>query len=134
MLALCEPTAKGNEHELTTLKRQIPEDLRCGAAKGRHTLLAYDRAIVDFIYAYTLKQSTSIHVVTRWKDSFAPMTTMARPVDRAHPANALVISDETVLFNNTPGAWRKITVKAADSDEIHVLLTNELNFPPRRAQ
>jgi|ERR1035437_4893520 hypothetical protein len=34
-----------------TLKRQPSEDLRCGAAKGRRTLPAYDRAIVDFRYA-----------------------------------------------------------------------------------
>ena len=58
------------------------------------------------------------------------MTVMPRPVDRANPVNALVISDETLYFNNAPGSWRRITVKSPDSDEIHVLLTNEMNLPP----
>ena len=58
------------------------------------------------------------------------MTAMPRPIDRSHRANALVISDETVYFNNSPGAWRRITVKSADSDEIHILLTNEMTLPP----
>jgi hypothetical protein len=51
-LALAQPTARGLEHEITTLKRQASEDLRCGATKGQHTLLAYDRAVIDFQYAY----------------------------------------------------------------------------------
>ena len=51
------------------------------------------------------------------------MTAMPRPIDRSHRANALVISDETVYFNNSPGAWRRITVKSADSDKIHIFNT-----------
>ena len=50
------PTARGIEHEITTLKRQDKEDLRCGAAKGRSILLVYDAAIIDFQYAYNLNQ------------------------------------------------------------------------------
>jgi hypothetical protein len=38
-LALAQATARGTAHELTTLKRQAAEHLRCGATKGQHTLL-----------------------------------------------------------------------------------------------
>ena len=56
-LTFCEPTARGTEHELKALKGVAPAVLRCGAAKGQSTLLVYDRAIVDFLYAYNLTQS-----------------------------------------------------------------------------
>lgn len=127
---LVRPTARGIEHEITTLKRQDKQDLRCGAAKGRSTLLVYDAAIIDFQYAYNLKQSKSIYILTAWKDNLAPMTAMPREVDRSKPANALVISDETLYFNNTPGVWRRITASCPDSDEIYVTLTNQMNLSP----
>jgi len=129
-LDLIQPTARGTEHEITTLKRQSPEDLSCGATKGKHTLMTYDSAVIDFRYAFNLKQSKSIYILTRSKDNLVPLTVMPRPVDRANPVNALVISDETLYFNNAPGTWRRITVKSPDSDEIHVLLTNEMTLPP----
>lgn len=127
---LVRPTARGIEHEITTLKRQDKQDLRCGAAKGRSTLLVYDAAIIDFQYAYNLKQSKSIYILTAWKDNLAPMTAMPREVDRTKPANALVISDETLYFNNTPGVWRRITASCPDSDEIYITLTNQMNLFP----
>ena len=129
-LALAQPTERGTEHELTTLKRPAAEDLRCGATKGQHTLLVYDRAGIDFQYAYNLKQSKSIYLLTRWKDNLAPLTASARPIDRAHPANQLILSDETVTFNDTPGTWRKMTAQAPDSDALHILLSNEMTLPP----
>jgi hypothetical protein len=127
---LVRPTDAGTEHEITTLKRQDTEQLRCGAAKGRSTLMVYDMAIVDFRYAYNLKQSRSVYQITGWKDSLAPLTVMPRPIDRANPANALVTADETVYFNNTHGAWRRITATCPDSDEVYVTLTNEMTLPP----
>ena len=129
-LTFCEPTARGTQHEIKALKGVAPTVLRCGATKGQSTLLAYDRAIVDFHYAYNLKQTKSIYVLTQWKENLAPLTTLLRAFDADHPANRLVISDETVLFNNTPGTWRKITSRSADSDEIYITLTNELTLPP----
>ena len=127
---LVRPTAAGVEHEMTTLKRQDKDQLRCGATKGKHTLMTYDSAVIDFRYAFNLKQSKSIHILTRSRDNLAPMTVMPRQVDRANPGNALVVSDETLYFNNAPGPWRRITVKSPDSDEIHILLTNEMTLPP----
>jgi hypothetical protein len=127
---LARPTARGIEHEITTLKRQDKEDLRCGAAKGRSTLLVYDAAIIDFQYAYNLKQSKSIYILTAWKDNFAPMTAIPREIDRTNPANALIISDETIYFNNTPGVWRRITANCPDSDEIYITLTNQMTLSP----
>jgi IS4 transposase len=129
-LTFCEPTERGVEHEIKALKGVTPAVLRCGAAKGQSTLLVYDRAIVDFIYAYNLKQSKSIYICTQWKENLAPMTTTPRAFDRDHPANRLVISDETVYFNNTPGPWRKITSYNADNGEIFITLTNEMTLPP----
>jgi len=127
---LALPTARGTEHEITTLKRQDKEELRCGAAKGRSTLMVYDAAIIDFQYAYNLKQSKSIYILTAWKDNLAPMTVIPREIDRANPANELVISDETLYFNNTPGLWRRITASCPDSDEIYITLTNQMNHSP----
>jgi hypothetical protein len=127
---LCRPTATGVEHELTTLKRQDKDQLRCGAIKGRSTLLDYDKAIVDFQWSYNLKQSKSIYLVTGWKENFAPMTVMPQAVDAANPANALVIADETVYFNNTPGVWRRITAGCPDSNGLYVTLTNQMTLPP----
>ena len=127
---LARPTARGTEHEITTLKRQDPQDLRCGATKGRSTLFVYDAAIIDFQFAYNLKQSKSVYILTAWKDNLAPLTVMPRPIDRANPANALVISDETLSFNNTPGAWRRITASCPDSDEIYITLTNQMALSP----
>lgn len=127
---LVRPTARGIEHEITTLKRQDPQELRCGATKGHSTLMVYDAAIIDFQYAYNLKQSKSIYILTAWKDNLAPMTAMPREIDRANPANALVISDETLYFNNTPGTWRRITASCPDSDEIYITLTNQMTLTP----
>ena len=127
---LVRPTAAGVEHEMTTLKRQDKEQLRCGAPKGKSTLMSYDKAVVDFQFAYNLKQSKSIYQVTGWKDNFAPLTVIPRPIDRSNPANALVIADETVYFDNTPGTWRRITASCPDSDELYVTLTNEMTLPP----
>ena len=127
---LVRPTAAGLEHEITTLRRQDKDQLRCGAAKGKSTLMVYDKAVVDFRFAYNLKQSKSIYQVTGWKDNFAPMTVMPRPIDRSNPANALVSADETVYFNNTPGPWRRITATCPDSKEVYVTLTNEMTLPP----
>lgn len=124
------PTARGLEHEITTLKRQDKEDLRCGATKGRSTLLVYDSAIIDFQFAYNLKQSKSIYILTAWKNNLAPLTAMPRPVDPTHPANALIISDETLYFNNTPGTWRRITARCPDSEEIYITLTNQMTLSP----
>lgn len=129
-LALALATARGTEHEITTLKRQAPEELRCGATKGQSTLFVYDCAIIDFIYAYNLKQSKSVYILTRWKDNLAPMTVIPRGIERSNPVNGLVISDETVCFNNTPGQWRRITATCPDSDEIYVVLTNQMTLPP----
>lgn len=127
---LARPTARGIEHEITTLKRQDKEELRCGAAKGRSTLMVYDAAIIDFQYAYNLKQSKSIYILTAWKGNLAPMTVLPREIDRTNPANALVISDETIYFNNTPGVWRRITASCPDSDEIYISLTNQMKHSP----
>lgn len=127
---LVRPTARGIEHEITTLKRQDKQELRCGAAKGRSTLMVYDAAIIDFQYAYNLKQSKSVYILTAWKDNLAPLTVIPREIDRAKPANALVIRDETIFFNNTPGVWRRITASCPDSDEIYITLTNQMSLSP----
>ena len=102
---LAQPTARGIEHEITTLKRLDKQDLRCGAGKGNSTLFVYDSAIVDFQFAYNLKQSKSVYVITDWKDNFAPMTLIPREVDRGHPANALIVSDETAYFSRNFGVF-----------------------------
>ena len=73
-LDLIQPTARGTEHEITTLKRQSPEDLSCGATKGKHTLMTYDSAVIDFRYAFNLKQSKSIYILTRSKDNHSSMS------------------------------------------------------------
>ena len=86
--------------------------------------------MIDFQYAYNLKQSKSIYLLTRWKDNLAPVTASARPMDRSNPANQLILSDETVTFNDTPGTWRKLTAQAPESDAAHILLTNEMSLPP----
>lgn len=127
---LARPTARGIEHEITTLKRQDKEQLRCGAPKGGSTLMVYDAAIVDFQFGYNLKQSKSVYILTQWKENFAPMTAMDREIDRTHPANALVLRDETIYFNNTPGVWRRITASCPDSDEIYITLSNQMTLPP----
>lgn len=127
---LTRPTARGIEHEITTLKRQDKQELRCGATKGRSAIMVYDAAIIDFQYAYNLKQSKSVYILTAWKDNLVPMTVIPREIDRANPANALVISDETLYFNNTPGVWRRITASSPDSDEIYITLTNQMKLSP----
>lgn len=127
---LVRPTARGIEHEITTLKRQDKHELRCGAAKGRSTLMVYDSAIVDFQYAYNLKQSKSVYILTAWKDNLAPMTVIPRQIDQTQSVNALVLKDETLYFDNTPGVWRRITASCPDSDEIHITLTNQMTLTP----
>lgn len=129
-LALGAPTPRGVEHEIITLRRQAPEQLRCGAPKGRSSLMVYDRAVIDFRYAYNLKQSKSIYILTQWKKNLAPLTLMTRQIDRANPANQLVTDDQSVYFNNTPGQWRKITATCPDSGEIYITLTNQMTLPP----
>ena len=39
LMDLTLPTARGTEHEITTLKQKGKKELRCGAAKGRSTLI-----------------------------------------------------------------------------------------------
>jgi len=127
---LARPTARGTEHEITTLKRQDKEELRCGAGKGRSTIMVYDSAVIDFQYAYNLKQSKSVYILTAWKDNLVPMTVIPREVDRNNPNNALVLSDETIYFNNSPGVWRRIIASCPDSDEEYITLTNQMTIQP----
>jgi hypothetical protein len=37
-------------------------------------------AIIDFQYAYNLKQSKSIYILTAWKDNLAPMMTASHTI------------------------------------------------------
>lgn len=127
---LQRPTDKASEHEITTLKRVAKDTLRCGAGKGRSTLWVYDSAIVDFRFAYDIKQSRSVYVLTDWKANLKPMTVIPREVDRADPVNALVLADETVYFDNHPGVWRRITALKPDTGESHVSLTNQMTLRP----
>ncbi len=129
-LALSKPTARGLEHEIKTLKRQDPGELRCGAGKGQSSLFVYDRAVIDFQYAYNLKQSKSIYILTEWKDNLAPMCAIPRKIDRENPANELIVRDETLSFDNTPGQWRRITAICPDSGETFIILTNQMTLPP----
>jgi hypothetical protein len=129
-LALVKPTARGLEHEIKTLKRQDPEELRCGATKGQSSLFVYDRAVIDFQYAYNLKQSKSIYILTQWKDNLAPMSAIPREIDRDNPANELITNDETLWFDNTPGQWRRITATCPDSGKTYIILTNQMTLPP----
>ena len=93
-------------------------------------MCVYDRAVIDFQYAYNLKPSKSIYLISRWQDNLAPVTTCARPMARTNPAHELIISDETVTFQDTPGTGRKLTARAPDRDESHTFLTNEMTLPP----
>ncbi len=127
---LVAPTDRGREHEIKTLKDLDMEQLRCGAAKGVKVLMNYDRAIVDFRFAYNLKQSKGIYTITEWKSNFKPLTVIAREIDHTNPVNILVRNDETVFFNNTPGKWRRITADCPDTGEIHVTFTNEMTLSP----
>lgn len=129
-IAISKPTDRGTEHELTTLKRVPMERLRCGAGKGKSTLFIYDRAIIDFQYAYNIKQSKSIYILTRWKENLSPLTTVANEIDRSNHLNAMILSDETVTFNDGRGTWRKITASCPDSDDIFIILTNQMTLPP----
>ena len=128
--ALVPPTDRGREHEIKTPRGLDREALRCGAPKGAKVLLVYDRAIIDFLFANSLKQTKSVYVVTEWKANLRPMTVIARQIDRSNPVNALVEKDETVYFNNAPGQWRRITAANPDTGETCVTLTNEMTLPP----
>ena len=79
-----------------------PADRRCGASKDQHTLLAYDRAASDCQYTNKLKPTKSSYLISRWQDNLTPVTTSAQPMARTNLAKALIISDETVTFQDTP--------------------------------
>ena len=128
-LALCKLTDKSTEHEITTLKGLDPKELRCGAIKGQSTLLVYDRAIIDFTFSYNLKQTKSIYTATRVRVDLSPVTSIPREIDRSNPANALVISDETITFKGAKGNWRKITSWSPDHQEVYTVLANEMTLP-----
>lgn len=128
-LCLCKPTDRGIEHELTALKRVLGDRLRCGAGKGKSTLFIYDRAIIDFEYAYNLKQCKSIYILTGWKENLSPLTCVTREIDRANRVNDLILTDETITFKDR-GTWRKITARCPDSDDIFITLTNQMTLPP----
>lgn len=127
---LVKHTPRGNEHELNTLKQQDPQTLRCGAKKGQSTILVYDAAIIDFRHSYNIKQTKSIYTLTAWKENLAPMSSIAKDIDRTNPLNEWVISDEILYFNNTPGSWRKITATCPITEEIYITLTNQMTVSP----
>jgi hypothetical protein len=127
--ATAKPTDRGTEHELTTLKSLPPVRLRCGATKGQSTLLIYDRAIIDFEFAFNLKQSKSVYILTRWRGDLSPQSIEALEIDRSHPANVMILSDEKVLFKSK-GPWRRITAQNPDGNEPFVILTNQMTIPP----
>ena len=89
--------------------------------------MVYDVAIFDFQYAYNLKYNKSIYILSAWKDNLASMTAMPREIA---PANILVVSDETLHFNNTHDTWRQITASCPDSDESYITLTNWMSLSP----
>ncbi len=127
--ATAKATDRGTEHELTTLKNLPPVRLRCGATKGQSTLLVYDRAIIDFEFAYNLKQTKSIYILSRWRSDLSPQSVEALEIDRSNPANEMILSDEKVTFKSK-GVWRRITGRSPDGDETFVILTNQMTLPP----
>jgi hypothetical protein len=85
---LVPPTERGREHELKTLKRQDKEQLRCGAGKGRQVLMVYDRAIVDFLFAYNLKHEENLEdtkVIKAWLKDLTKRVEAAREAGRTFP-------------------------------------------------
>lgn len=71
---LVRPTARGLEHEITTLKRQDKQELRCGAAKGcSEAKLKSEEGIQD------------TKVIKAWQKDLAKRTEKARAAGRHLP-------------------------------------------------
>ena len=124
-------TARGKkrEHEITTLKRLPPKELRMGEPAGTKVMLVYDMAVLDLNQWYKWKQGSGIYIVTRERGNMKPQILGTPEFDRDDPRNAGVIADQFVGTSQNLMVRRIVYVDPVTNEEYR-FLTNEPNIPP----
>jgi len=129
-LDVARPTpACRKEHDITVLKRLDSKTLRMGEPRGRKVIIAYDKAVVDFVQWYKWKKAKGVYIVTREKENMALLCCGNRSFDRNDPRNNGVVSDEQVGTSKNTLIRRITYVDPADAKK-YVFITNEMTLPP----
>lgn len=118
------------EHDMRTLKRQNPKDLRFGTPTGTKVILVWDRAGIDFAWWLKCKNSHGIYFISRPKDNMIFGNGPPCPYDAADPVNIGVVNDELVAPATHMRYLRRVTFINPASGERWQVLTNELTLPP----
>ena len=78
---------KKKTHDITVIRRAMPETLRNAAAKGRKVLHAWDKACIDYRLWHRLKHNSGIRFITREKFNSKAEACPANLIDRSDPHN-----------------------------------------------
>ena len=129
-LDLCDPLTRRKEHEIRVIKRHDYDTLRRHAPKGRKVIIAYDRAILDYLLWQHAKDTAGLYFVSRPKSNTSLTKCGFLEFDKTAPVNFGVISDEQAAPDGTAKMIRRITWQDPDTGESWQFLTNEMKLAP----
>ncbi len=128
-IALGEPDAgKKKSHDITVIRRAMPETLRNGAAKGRKVLYAWDKACIDYHLWHRLKHNSGIYFITREKSNSKAEVCSANLIDHSNLRNEGIAGDHFVGTSNGVQLRRIVYTDPGDGTT-YTYLTNEMTIP-----
>ena len=125
-----DQAARRKEHDMRTLKRQDPANLRLGTPAGTKVLMVWDRAGIDFAWWHQCKHRHGIYFLSRPKENMVFEGGPALAFDAADPVNTGVVADELVAPATHMRHVRLVTFIDAVKGARWQILTNELTLPP----
>lgn len=127
LLDIARPKNK-REHDITALKRLIPEHLRMGAPKGTRVIHAYDPAAIDYRQWWNWK-TRGIYFISREKDNSKAQVVGVREVNRTDSRNIGIVADENVgVFCGI--MIRRVRYEDPATGQLFSFMTNEFTLPP----
>lgn len=118
------------EHDMRVIKRSDLDKLGGGEAKGRKTILVWDKAGIDFAFWQQAKQNGSLYFVSREKENMNLMKNGDKPIDRKDRRNAGVVSDELVSPGSGGSMLRRIVYIDPLTQTRYSYLTTEMTLAP----
>ena len=118
---------KKKDHDANVINRSDIETLRYQAKTGEKVVYFWDKACIDYMTWYRLKQR-GIYFATKEKSNSAMEILGENPVDYEDERNNGIISDN--LVGNGNGAMlRRIVYQNPRDGKIHTYITNEMQLP-----
>lgn len=118
---------KKKVHDMTVIKRSTADCLRYGAPIGRKVMLVWDKACIDYLQWFKLKNNYGIYFLTMEKSNSTAEIRSANLLDRADPRNEGVVSDHLVCTADGFELRRIVYINPEDGKE-YAYLTNDFTL------